>query len=58
MMISKEIILTDKAPSLISVLSQGPAVGGIVYFSGWTLMDPGIVKDRTVFVSPIKNIEN
>ena len=54
-MTTKQIILTDKAPAPIPVLSQGVVVNGIVYCSGQIATDPatgkiveGSVGDRTV----------
>jgi len=51
----KQVILTEKAPAPISVLSQGVVVNGVVYCSGQIGMDPstmklveGSVSDRTV----------
>lgn len=52
---AKQVVLTDKAPAPIPVLSQGIVYNGIVYCSGQVGMDPatgklveGTVQDRTV----------
>ncbi|EEQ84981.1 hypothetical protein RJZ56_006690 [Blastomyces dermatitidis] len=51
---AKQVVLTDKAPAPIPVLSQGIVHNGIVYCSGQVGMDPatgklveGTVQDRT-----------
>ncbi|PGG96387.1 hypothetical protein GX51_07841 [Blastomyces parvus] len=51
---AKQVVLTDKAPAPIPVLSQGIVYNGIVYCSGQVGMDPatgklveGTVQDRT-----------
>ncbi|KAK2809975.1 hypothetical protein FQN50_003389 [Emmonsiellopsis sp. PD_5] len=51
---AKQVVLTDKAPPPIPVLSQGIIHNGIVYCSGQVGMDPatgklveGTVQDRT-----------
>ena len=54
-MLTKQVILTDKAPKPLSVLNQGLVVGDMVYCSGQVGTDPatgklveGTVADRAV----------
>jgi len=55
MVLTKQVILTDKAPKPLSVLNQGLVVGDMVYCSGQVGTDPatgemveGTVADRAV----------
>lgn len=55
MPLTKQVILTDKAPKPLSVLNQGLIVGDMVYCSGQVGTDPatgelveGTVQERTV----------
>jgi 2-iminobutanoate/2-iminopropanoate deaminase len=55
MVLTKQVILTDKAPKPLSVLNQGLVVGDMVYCSGQVGTDPatgklveGTVTDRAV----------
>lgn len=55
MVLTKQVILTDKAPQPLSVLNQGLVVGDMVYCSGQVGTDPatgklveGTVADRAV----------
>jgi 2-iminobutanoate/2-iminopropanoate deaminase len=55
MVLTKQVILTDKAPKPLSVLNQGLIVGDMVYCSGQVGTDPatgemveGTVADRAV----------
>lgn len=59
---AKQVVLTDKAPPPIPVLSQAIIHNGIVYCSGQIGMDPatgkiveGTVQDRTVRLLSFKS---
>ncbi|GAB7332298.1 hypothetical protein MBLNU13_g04132t1 [Cladosporium sp. NU13] len=61
MVLTKQVILTDKAPKPLSVLNQGLVVGDMVYCSGQVGTDPatgklveGTVADRAEQV--LKNL--
>jgi 2-iminobutanoate/2-iminopropanoate deaminase len=65
MVLTKQVILTDKAPKPLSVLNQGLVVGDMVYCSGQVGTDPatgelveGTVADRAVSYSMAANGED
>jgi 2-iminobutanoate/2-iminopropanoate deaminase len=57
---SKEILVTDKAPQAIGPYSQGVKAGGFIFFSGQIPLDPktGRMKDGDIMEQTEQVMEN